>query len=285
MIGYKFYYQSEMLWRNNQGALFLLSPPKNLENFDHRAARKLLIEHNKFLCRWETEFDELSNSAWWHIIKDRAQTIEELPSKTRYMIRKASKTYVSRPIDVSVICEKGYRVYLAAYKRYITHEPILSEIEFLKAVKELPKCTEWWGVFDLDGGDLVGFSENYVESNVCFYVSMWLDPDAMRTFAGYQLLYEMEIHYLRDRGFSYISDGARNLSHNTNIHEFLVAKFNFRKAYAKLNVVYSPFLRILVAVAYPFRSFIGLWNLVIFKKISILLTQEEICRTCDRKSK
>jgi hypothetical protein len=230
--------------------------------------------------RWENEFDQDIPTPWWHIIKDAPEDLEQLPKKTRYMIRKASKNYEAKPIELKDVLEQGYPVYVKAYERYDTHEPMFTENQFCEAVRNLPEQTEWWGCFDRETGYLVAFSENYVESETCFYVTMWLEPDAMAKFSGYLLFHEMEIHYLHDRGFQYISDGARSLSHHTNIHDFLIRKFNFHKSYARLHVVYVPWLFLSVSAAYPFRNLIKKIPWSPCQKASILLKQEEIRRKC-----
>jgi hypothetical protein len=90
----------------------------------------------------------------------------------------------------------------------------------------------------------------------------------------------MNRHYLEERKFRYVSDGARSLSHDTQIHDFLESKFGFRKAYARLHVVYAPWLDASVAAAFPFRNLIKKMPFSPFKKASILLKQEEIRREC-----
>lgn len=280
MIGYRSVVDDGVHWRESHGGLFPLSPPILFTDLKGDAAEKLLKANGEAFIRWEADFDQVEDSSWWHVIKDASDSIENLPKKTRYMIRKAGKAYEARPVKVSVILAQGYKVYVKAYERYETHEPMFSEKEFCAAVENLPAETEWWGVFDRATNELVAFSENYVENETCFYVTMWLEPEAMAKFAGYLIFHEMELHYLQDRGFRYVSDGARSLSHNTNIHDFLIRKFNFRKAYARLNVIYAPWLGAAVACAYPFRHLISRVSLGPFKKASILLTQEEIHRAC-----
>ena len=110
---------------------------------------------------------------------------------------------------------------------------------------------------------------------------MWLEPESMAKFSGYLLFHEMELHYLKKRGFKYISDGARSLSHDTNIHDFLIRKFNFRKAYANLHVVYTPWLGLAVKLAFPLRHWIDAVPLGPSKKAGILLKQESIRRECE----
>lgn len=280
MIGYDFFLDEALLWRDNQGGLLPLSPPQKFLSFGGFHAAQLLRIKRKHFIRWESDFDCAVEFPWWHVIKDVPESLDVLPKKTRYMIRKAEAAYEAIPVEVDVILEHGYQVYVDAYKRYETYEPMYSEEEFTRAVSQLPDGTEWWAVFDRQSGRIVAFSENYVEGETCFYVSMWFDPDAMSKFVGYLLFHKMEIYYLYERRFRYVSDGARSLSHDTNIHDFLISKFNFRRAYAKLNVVYSPWLGVLVAAAYPFRRVLDKSSLAVARKASILLKQESIRREC-----
>ena len=282
MIGYHSTVNKGARWRENQGSLIPLSPPTKVGEVSHSEALSVLKLTGALFIRWESVFDQAASSNWWHVLKDFPETIDELPRKTRYLIRKAIKTYDVMPLEINDILTNGYSVYVKAYERYDTHEAILTEKEFCIAVRELPVQTEWWGVHDCETGKLVAFSENYIEDETCFYVTMWLEPEAMKKFAGYLLFHQMELHYLKDRGFRYISDGSRSLSHNTNIHDFLESKFNFRKAYAKLHVVYTPWLGVAVAVAFPFRKLIKKLPVTLFQKVYILLKQEEIRREFER---
>ena len=109
---------------------------------------------------------------------------------------------------------------------------------------------------------------------------MWFRPAALRQCVAYALFYEMHRHYLEERKFDYVSDGARSISHDSSIHDFLMSKFGYRKAYANLHVVYKPWLYMAVRLAFPFREFIARFNLDPLKKVSILLRQEDIRRQC-----
>lgn len=284
MIGYDYIVRKGVTWRDNQGGLFLMSPPYAILNHYKHNITLLLKSCSAAFIRWESDFDIESPTAWWHVIKRHPDSIDSLSKKTRYYIRKASKSYSAMPVSRDKVLLNGYDVYVSAYKRYSTHEKLLEKSQFKLAIKKLPTNTEFWGVYEIKSSKLVAFSENYIEAKTCFYVTIWLEPDAMKKFTGYLLFHEMELHYLRDRGFKYISDGARSLSHNTNIHDFLESKFNFRKAYARLHVVYTPWLGLAVATAYPFRYLIKKLPLTIFQKVFILLKQEEIRRECARRT-
>lgn len=278
MIGYDYSINKGVVWRDNQGGLLPLSPPFLLPNLSKSQAKEIMKSSGALFLRWEAAFDARSTGAWWHVIKDSPDDLNQLAKKTRYIIRKAAKAYTSKIVDVGEILAHGYDVYSEAYSRYDTHEPMFGLDEFCRAVGDLPKQTEFWALYETENNKMVGFSENYIEAETCFYVSMWLTPDALKQSASYLLFYDMEKYYLNDMGFRYVSDGARSLSHDTNIHDFLISKFNFRRAYSELNVVYVPWLALLVYLFYPFRNTIGKIPLSAFKKASVLLKQEEASR-------
>ena len=80
----------------------------------------------------------------------------------------------------------------------------------------------------------------------------------------------MNDYYLNEKKFIYINDGARSISHETNIQDFLIQKFKFRKAYCKLHIIYSQKVKLLLLMIYPFRS------LVQYLKIGFFLSYNHI---------
>ena len=280
MIGYSIYRDGDLTWRDNQGGLFLLSPPESTIDYTNEQAAEVLAKSQQFFIRWETDFDMIDNTPWWHIIKDDIETLAALPKKTRYAIRRASEAFVVERISRKLVIEKGYSVYKSAYTRYVTHEKMYDYCDFVSAIKELPDNTEFWAAFRLVDNEMVAFSENYVSKSACFYVSMWFEPKAMKECVGYLLFHEMNKHYLGEREMRYVSDGARSLSHNSNVHHFLESKFGFRKAYARLNVTYVPWLRFIIWVLYPFRKMTRFVPLNVFRKADVIFKQEEIRRRC-----
>lgn len=280
MIGYHFVKCRGLTWRDNQGGLFPLSPPPLFESMDLKEARQLMRDSGALFVRWESDFDRLPQGKWWHVIKDEGYDLADLSANTRSKVRRGLKVYCCKPLTRDEVLSEGHDVYVKAFSRYATHERQFSRCEFEKALRSLPKKTEFWGVREKDSGLLVAFSENYVETDVCFYNTIWFDPDSLRKYSSYALFYEMSRYYLEGRSFRYVSDGARSLSHGTEIHDFLIAKFGFRKAYARLHVTYTPWLGVLVKAIYPFRFWIARVPLKPFKKATILLSQE----TCRRAS-
>lgn len=282
MIGYRHDVCLGVLWRENQRGLFPLSPPHLLTAVSEKDARGLLSNENELFARWESHFDLSDGMSWWHIIKDGSVELSNLSSNTRSKVRRGLKSFDCEPISKETVLDEGYEVYGSAYSRYETHEKKFSREEFAQAVHSLPEQTEFWGVRDKSTKALVAFSENYVEAEVSFYNTIWFEPSALRRYSSYVLFYEMNRHYIEERKFRYVSDGARSLSHETQIHDFLESKFGFRKAYARLHVVYTPWLSAAIAVAFPLRKLINKVSLGPFKKASIILKQEKIRRECVR---
>lgn len=276
MIGYNYFKHKGYFWRKHQGAIIPLTMPHVEIKLSEKEAREMIKEHKAFFVRWDTDFDLKKEGEWWHIIKDGEEDIDSYNSKMRSQIRRGGRHYDVRVCSREVILLKGHQVYCEAYKRYHTFEEEYSKEKFNQAIKELPEDTEFWGAYDKRNNELIAFSENFVSDNACFYLTMWLTPESLKNYSSYILFHEMNKHYLNDRKMHYVSDGARSISHDTNIHEFLISKFAFRKAYCNLHVIYHPIIGFFVKLLYPFRTLFKSSKISIFQKISVLLSQHEI---------
>lgn len=280
MIGYHYFSGAHTSWRLHHGVLIPLGMPHALPLITAQEIRQTLIQHRAFLVRWEESFDQQGQGEWWHIIKDAPETLETLSSNTRSKVRRGLKKTISKPTSREVILNEGYEVYRSAFDRYDTFEAMFSPSQFREAVAALPAETEFWEARNHETGALVAFSENLVRDEACFYNTMWFQPEALKAYAGYALIHEMNKHYLNERGLRYVSDGARSISHDTNIHDFLEQKFGFRRAYARLRVVYFPGVGAAVRLLYPFRQWFAGRSSGVFQKIAVLLEQERIRRAC-----
>lgn len=280
MIGDRFITSGGIVWRKRHGALMPVTMPHFISGFSVKKAWVLLVSSLTILVRWEERFDEIGTGEWWHIIKDFPEELSGLPKKTRNQVRRGIKNYEATPTLRDSILDEGYAVYCSAFKRYETFERMLSQSEFLDAIKAMPAETEFWGVRDRESGSMVAFSENLVRDNACFYNTIWFEPQAMKNYAGYALFHEMNKHYLNGRWVYYVSDGARNISHETGVHEFLEHKFLFRRAYAKLRVVYFPGVGLVVRLLFPFKWWFERRSSGLFQKIAVVLEQERIRRAC-----
>ncbi|MEX0373722.1 hypothetical protein [Spiribacter roseus] len=281
MIGYKSIVYAKVVWRRHYGVLVPVQMPHAIpDKLSSHKVRLGLVRTGSMLGRWEELFDQVGETDWWHIIKDDLEDLSNLSSNTRSKVRRGLKNYQVAPESRQVVVNEGYEVYRAAFRRYRTFDQLLSALDFQDAVESLPAQTEFWVARSLKTGQMVAFSENLVRDGAVFYDTIWFNPTALKSYVGYALFHEMNKHYLNGRGFRYVSDGARSISHQTNVHQFLQEKFGFRRAYARLRVAYAPGIGMAVVMLYPFRRWIEKSKLSLLQKISIVLEQERIRRAC-----
>ena len=76
------------------------------------------------------------------------------------------------------------------------------------------------------------------------------------TYPYYGLIYEMNRYYLEELKLKYVNDGSRSITEHSNIQQFLIDTFHFRKAYCRLQIVYKWWMRLVVNLLYPFRKII-----------------------------
>lgn len=244
---------------------------------DQQSAIQLLVSNKALLIRWVSEFDRQSPSQWWYVIKDGKVSLEELSRNSRHDVRRGLKKCYVAKLNADFIANNGYPVYKKAYARYQTRGKPLREMQFMESYLLNPHkdLADYWGVFDRNSKKMIGYCKNRYSNNTCEYITGQFDPEYLSYYPGLVLIFEMSHYYLNELGALYVSDGQRSISHDTNIQEFLIHKLKFRKAYCRLNIVYSPFMKAVVNLLYPFRSVLPLLN----KEIFAVLKQEEIRRS------
>ena len=280
MIGCEFFNINNFSWRSLHHGIIPLTLPHISPKITKKQAYRILKDKGAYFLRWDRNFDKSDCRDWWHIIKDIPEELASYERKTRSLIRKGERLNTVKPCEASYILEYGYSVYRTASLGYDTFDKCLSEEEFRVEISNLPTETEFWGVFEKKNGQLVGFSENLVMDDACFYSTMWLIPKARKTVASFILFHTMNKHYLNDRKLKYVTAGSRNISHKTNIQEFLQTRFMFRKAYSELNVIYARGIYPFIAMIFFSHAVFKNSSIPFFRKISIFLDQEKIRRAC-----
>jgi hypothetical protein len=102
--------------------------------------------------------------------------------------------------------------------------------------------------------------------------------------SSYALVDGMLNYYLNEKKYEYISNGWRNLYHETEFHDHLIDVFGYCKEYSLLNIVYRPRFEMGINAAYLFRGVV--WNLnrrwtnSTLDKVGAVLRQEQIRRDC-----
>ena len=259
-------------WKKYNGAIIPDSPPHI--NADTNDLEIKIKENKVYFARWTTDFDSRNKENFWHVICDNKSELSDYSKNTRSKINRGLKQCEVRIINKKTIVEIGYEVYSSAFDNYETYLKAKSKKEFVSQIEETQSDWEFWGVFY--NGKMIAYSKNKLIDDYCEYASFKFEPDFLRYYSSYALFYTMNTYYLNERNFKYVNNGARSISHNTNIHDFLIQKFKFRKAYCKLHVLYSKNVKIIMSVLYPFRFLLKFIKLGPFRQINILLDQEEI---------
>ena len=262
-------------WYKYHGALLPRIKPDCNISLSKKEQKELLKLSKAYFIRWCDEWDR-DGGEFWYVIKDQKEDLASYKSKVRNQIRKGLKHCRVERVSKEYIAKNAYAVYRKAFKRYDTFIDMGTAEQFKNNFNRQDN-RDYWAVFV--GERLVAYAENILWKNACEYSSVKLDPDYLKLYPAYALFFTMNLYYLNEKNLRYVSDGARSLSHDTKIQEFLIKKFYFRKAFCRLNVTYRKDIQRIVSLFYPFRHFITKSNYSPFQKLSVLLRHEEIRRS------
>ena len=79
-------------------------------------------------------------------------------------------------------------------------------------------------------------------------------------------------NFFRKKQMKYVTDGTRTITEHSQIQDFLIQNFNFRKAYCKLEVHYCWWLSTAIKLLYPLR------NIITLPRIKAILNMEAMQR-------
>lgn len=236
-----------------------------------RTECKALLKRGGWLVRNTYDFDCGEETGFWYVVKDSFGGMEELSSKMRNQLRRSLANYTFRRMTCDELLAMGYEVHRAAAEGYKVKASVPTEADFRNEIMNGPE-NEYWGAFDKADGHLAAFAKNIVYEQMCDYSVMKARPDDLPHYPYYGLIYTMNEYYLKECGLKYVNDGGRSITGHSNIQPFLMQKFNFRKAYCKINIVYKPWLAVMVKVLFPFRKWVPVAS------VRSLLNQEEMTR-------
>lgn len=246
--------------------------PPHKETLLGEDEQKALLKKGGILVRNTYDFDCKRETSFWYVMKDRFEGFEELKNRVRNKIRHAGHAYEYRIVEPSLLLEKGYPIVEETFADYAIKDRTMNETFFKNYLSE--RSFECWGVFEKTGSEMVGFSCVRRWDDCCEY-----DMSGMKTrckhnatYPYYGLFYAMNQYYLQDLRFRYVSDGSRSITEHSNIHDFLIQNFNFRRAYCHLQVHYNWWMRLAVRILYPFRK------LIVQPQVKAILNMESMKR-------
>lgn len=241
----------------------------------YKREAKLLIKYNRALMlRNCFDWDIASSTNFWEVICDKFYPIEELPAKTRNQIRRCLRDCnIKRISAYELIKFDGYHVYKEAFGRY--HDITISILDRAswESIILNDHIHEFWGVFEKDTTELIAWAMNTVDIYRVQYNSLKAIPEKMnKHYPYYGLIYEMNRYYLEKMGCKYVSDGWRSVTEHSGIQPFLERNFHFRKAYVKMKLYYTNWLKIIIWLLFPLRHFsllpLKVRNLLKFEEIN-----------------
>ena len=154
----------------------------------------------------------------------------------------------------------------------------MKRAEFENSIKVLNSRYEFWGVNLKDNGKLVAYAIVDPLKGHCNYSVIKFNSDYLKFYTSYALYFVMNKYYLSLSNLKYVSEGARSILHNTNVENFLVEKFYFRRAYCDLKIIYHPLIKLIIKLIYPFRFLLSKIEINFFHKVYVVLKQHEIFR-------
>ena len=231
------------------------------------------------LARWTSDFDRVSESGWWYVILDHPFDICRLKSKRRYEINKGCENFDVRKICPSDYKEDLFQVTQANYQSYPEkYRPTVQRETFLPSVDNW--TGNFYGGFHRETGRLCSYAKITINGNCANLVILRTDPAWEKLRINAAMVCQIVSDYgdfIRNGG--YICDVSRSIAHETAFQDYLEKYFQFRKAYCKLHIRYSPAMKLAVSLLYPFRGQLrGLDENKLIHQINGILKMEEIVR-------
>lgn len=231
---------------------------------------------NALFARWTSDFDCAYETSWWYVIKEAPFEVDSLDSKVRKHIRQALKKVDVRKINYADYVEQICKVHNETCASYENFSGGFMDVD--KAQKYTSDL-EYWGAFISGTDELIAYMncrryETYVETVTSKYM-----PQYLNLRASDAIHYVICEYYLNECGYKYICSGTRNINHVTNVQDYKIKTFGFRKAYCHLHIEYKPLVDVFVKMIYPLRRvLIKHDSMSIIHQINSVLMMEEICR-------
>ncbi|MBD3107628.1 hypothetical protein IEO70_04550 [Bacillus sp. AGMB 02131] len=239
--------------------------------------KKLMKKSHCYMARWTTDFDSDVYKDFYYLVCDKFIEVEDVElRKVRNELRRAFKYCSVKIISKKSLIEQGYNVYDKAFKKYITNVNKMNKQQFEEMVENLDESIDIWGVFY--DSILVGWGTVKVYDKFCDFQVVKYDPDFLKFEISAAINYSINQYYIKKHN-KFIIAGTKSLNHDTNIQNYLVKKFNYKRRYCKLHVVYIWYVQVLVRFLYPFRKFFYKFKTGVFSKIAVVLRHEEIIRS------
>lgn len=279
-------------WHTYQGAvLWTKSPLATPPTFQE--AKSALKAHHAFLARWTSDFDCAQPTQWWYCICDHFTPLNELSAKQRYRIKKGldqcniqritNESLTLNEKEIAQVLIDSFMDYPAKYRPDLSIDKWIAEVRSKLNDPEI----DVWLASDKQKGELIGYGYCTKKDDIVYLNQIKVPTKYLAKEVNAAFAYTLCEYYLQQPDYRMIIDGERNIKHETKYQDFLVRVINFRYAYCRLNIVYSPLMKCAVYTLYPFRRLFELIGKksALFYNVYCILKQEEIRRSFNEKNK
>lgn len=169
--------------------------------------------------------------------------------------------------EIYKIQKKAYAEYPKKYRPKVDKVEIYKEIDGWNFYKS-------YGVFCNIENKLIGYALISKTDKYLYYAIHKVMPQYEKNGVNAALVYGVltDINILLEKGYC-LSDGSKNILHESGFQEYLEKYFGFRKVYCTLHIKYRySVLKILIKVMYRFKNILYKFD---GNKINGLLKMEE----------
>lgn len=216
-------------------------------------------DQKAFFAEYITAADCAEPTEWWFTIKDDEYDLSKLNSHDRRNVVSFKKHCYAKAIKPADYAKALFDCYVASFSAYPEkYRPKTFDYDnFCADVKEW-SCENFrvYAAFTNDEDLLIGFALVTVIGKAIKMTMQKTNP-AYEKYRSNAALVDCMLHDWNEKlktGEVYITNGSRSIKHETNFNAYLEKYFGFRKAYARLRVVYRFPFGIAVKLLKPFRK-------------------------------
>lgn len=211
--------------------------PNEEPELPKRYAKILLRLSDAWMIRNCYDWDCNENTNFWFIIKEDYLP-EFYSKKTRKYIKKANDRFNFEIIDKELLLIYGYEIYQKAFLNYKVNDQFqLTQEQFVNGIYELDSNHDIWGAIDKETGRLEAFSICRKLGNIVEFETSKANPDFLSKYYILYGLYDARnSFYLEKEKKSFVISSARSITEHSNIQNFMIEKFGFRRAYCRFEL-------------------------------------------------
>ena len=231
---------------------------------------------------YTSNFDCGYDTGWYYVIKDDDEDyLSKMSRKHRYNLSRISRFVECREIVASDYSERIKEIGFASVKNYSHYKKNSQHFSYSDSRTIV-------GAFVKNSDTLIGFEIIGLNGNEIDLVGEKCDPTYRSLGASYALNEYIVKKYLPEvlPNGGYISNGSKNVVHETNHHQFLIDNLGFRYAYCYLHIEYRNSMKVLIPILRVLKPLLKLFDRShLIHSVNSVLVIDKIVRQQKRRFK